>query len=82
MAEQQNAIIDGICDYVERYEIKEMLKEYLKRVVLEKPADPLAFLIQTIKEKPYIAAIEQEAEADEEVGGGSAAEGGDDATNE
>ena len=81
MAVQQEAIIDGICDYVERYEIKEMLKEYLKRVVLEKPADPLAFLIQTIKEKPYVAAIEQEMDADEDVGAATA-EGGDDATNE
>ena len=73
MSEQQEAIIDGICDYVDKYEIKEMLKEYLKRVVLEKPADPLAFLIQTIKEKPYVAAVfNQPAEAEEGDGEGEA----------
>jgi hypothetical protein len=77
MSEQQEAIIDGICDYVDKYEIKEMLKEYLKRVVLEKPADPLAFLIQTIKEKPYVAAIFNEpVDADEGDGDGDGTAGG------
>ena len=45
--------------------------------MLEKPADPLAFLIQTIKEKPYVAAIFNEpVDADEGDGDGDgAAEG-------
>ena len=58
MSEAHETIINEICDYVDRYEIKEMLKEYLKRVVLEKPKDPLQFLIETIRDKPYISAAE------------------------
>lgn len=65
MSEAHETIIDEICEYVDRYEIKEMLKEYLKRVVLEKPNDPLQFLIQTIRDKPYISAAEI-AEREEE----------------
>lgn len=66
-------IINEICEYVDRYEIKEMLKEYLKRVVLEKPNDPLQFLIETIRDKPYISAAEiaereeEQAAAEEEA---------------
>ena len=58
MSEAHETIINEICDYVDRYEIKEMLKEYLKRVVLEKPKDPLQFLIETIRDKPYSSAAE------------------------
>lgn len=60
---EQNAIIDGICDYVEKYEIKELLKEYLRRVVVEKPEDPLQYLIQSIIEDPYVPKVVAEAEA-------------------
>ena len=75
MSEAHDTIIEEICDYVDRYEIKEMLKEYLKRVVLEKPNDPLQFLIQTIRDKPYISATET-AEREEEEEQAAAEEAG------
>jgi hypothetical protein len=46
-------IIDNICDYCEQNRIKELLQEYMKRLVLEKPQDPIAFLIKTIDENPF-----------------------------
>lgn len=30
-----------------------MLQEYMKRLVLEQPADPINFLIKSISENPY-----------------------------
>lgn len=45
-------IIDKICDYATEYQIKALLQEYLKRVVVDKPADPVAYLIQSIQENP------------------------------
>ena len=80
MSEAHETIIEEICDYVDRYEIKEMLKEYLKRVVLEKPNDPLQFLIETIRDKPYISAAEiAEREEEEQAAAEEAnAAGGED----
>lgn len=45
-------IIDKICDYAKEYQIKELLQEYLKRVIVDKPADPVAYLIQSIQDNP------------------------------
>ena len=80
MSEAHDTIIEEICDYVDKYEIKEMLKEYLKRVVLEKPNDPLQFLVETIRDKPYISAAEtaereEEEQAMAEEAANAAAEG-------
>ena len=33
--------------------VKELLQEYLKRIIVQKPEDPLAFLLENIKEKPF-----------------------------
>ena len=49
-------VIEEICGYVEEYDIKNMLQEYLKRLIVEKPQEPLKFLIRTITEDPYIPA--------------------------
>jgi hypothetical protein len=46
-------IIDKICDYATKYQVKELLQEYLKRIVVDKPADPVAYLIQSIQENPF-----------------------------
>ena len=51
---QHSMIVNDICSYVDEYDIKDLLKEYLKRVVLAKPKDPLRFLIDSIQENPYI----------------------------
>lgn len=46
------AIIDKICDYSEKNKVKEILKEYCKRLILEKPQDPIGFLIKSIQDQP------------------------------
>jgi hypothetical protein len=46
-------IIDNICNYAEKKRIKDLLHEYLRRLIVEKPSDPLNFLIKTIQEDPF-----------------------------
>lgn len=45
-------IIDKICYYSDDVQVKLILKEYCRRLVLEKPKDPISFLIKTIEENP------------------------------
>lgn len=56
MQRDDEEIINQICDYAQEKQIKELLQEYLKRVILTKPEDPLKFLIQTIRENPHVPA--------------------------
>jgi hypothetical protein len=37
-----------------KVQAKELLSEYLRRVVLEKPDDPIAFLVNEIKTNPHV----------------------------
>jgi acyl-coenzyme A synthetase/AMP-(fatty) acid ligase len=57
-------IIDKICDYAQQYQIKELLQEYLKRVIVNKPADPVAFLMQSIQENPVVLGAAAEPNTD------------------
>ena len=65
MDNDNQEIIDDICKYAEEYQIKAILQEYLKRVILAKPNDPVQFLIKTIEENPVplpnaeVAAVEE-----------------------
>ena len=51
--EGSEEVIENICSYAERHAIKELLQEYMKRVVLHRPTDVKAFLIETIEREPY-----------------------------
>lgn len=51
--EGNQQIIDEICNYCEEHQIKELLGEYLRRVVINKPKDPVNFLIRSIQEQPH-----------------------------
>ena len=51
--EDSEEIIDSICSYAERHAIKALLREYMKRVVLQRPADVKAFLIESIEREPF-----------------------------
>jgi hypothetical protein len=51
--EGNEEIINEICSYAEEHHIKELLGEYLKRIVLEKPQDPVKFLLKSIQENPF-----------------------------
>lgn len=48
-------IISNICTYSNEHEVKEIMKEYLKRLILAKPDDPVAFLIESIENDPFVA---------------------------
>jgi hypothetical protein len=54
MQRDDEEIIDKICEYAQEKEIKEILLEYMKRVILAKPDDPLKFLMQQIINNPHI----------------------------
>ena len=54
-------IIDEICDYAERHQVKEMLEEYMRRLILEQPKEPLKFLMQEITERPFVAGVKSVA---------------------
>lgn len=55
MDEHKEEIINDICSYAEKHEIKDMLQTYLKRVIINRPQDPYQFLIDTITTDPYNA---------------------------
>ncbi len=54
-SKQSQAIIEEICEYSETHQVKELLQEYMKRLVLNKPQDPVSFLIKSIEDKPFQA---------------------------
>ena len=49
----QQEIIDNICKYAEEKQLKKVFHEYLKRLILEKPSDPIQFLIESIETNPF-----------------------------
>lgn len=53
MNTQEDAIIDEICGYAEKYEIREMMQDYMRRLILEQPKEPLKWLIKEITDNPY-----------------------------
>jgi hypothetical protein len=59
MPTEDDEIIGEICDYAEQYQIKAMLQEYLRRIVLAKPDQPIHFLKETIKENPFVVPAPQ-----------------------
>lgn len=60
MPGEDEAIINEICDYAQEYQVKDVLQEYLKRIIMNKPDDPIKFLMQTIRENPYTPPKEPE----------------------
>jgi hypothetical protein len=54
---EEDQIVDQICEYAEKSQIKALLQEYLKRLVLEKPEDPLEFLIKSISSDPFVPPV-------------------------
>ena len=65
---QEDKIIEEICGYAEKYKIREMMQDYMKRLVLEQPKEPLKWLIKEITDKPYpTPKVEEEAAEAEET---------------
>ena len=62
-ADEDQKILDDITEYYESHNIREMLKEYLKRLIIHQPADPLAFLQKQIKLDPVQVCARQESES-------------------
>ena len=40
--------------FADQTHVKEMLHEYLRRVLLSKPDDPISFLMEEIKKDPFV----------------------------
>eukprot|EP00953_Heterococcus_sp_UTEX-ZZ885_P020740 11605-Heterococcus_DN1.PRE.2 len=49
-------LMEEMAMYAEKLDVDAMFQEYLKRVLLEKPQDPIAFLIAQIKQNPFTPA--------------------------
>jgi len=51
---EDEMIFEEVSDYYKEHHIREMFKDYLKKLMLHKPDDPIAFLMKQIKTEPYI----------------------------
>lgn len=49
-----DTIFQEVSDYYRDEHIRDMFKEYLKRLMLHKPDDPIAFLQKQVKTDPYV----------------------------
>ena len=48
------AILNGIVNYADQKDIKGLLKEYMRRLIVEQPDDPIKFLISSITANPHV----------------------------
>ena len=46
-------LMEEMSIFADQNQVKAILHEYLRRILLEKPADPISFLINEIKTNPY-----------------------------
>jgi len=49
----EDEVTSNICNYAEKYQIKELLQEYMKRIILERPKEPVKFFLKQVTENPY-----------------------------
>eukprot|EP01041_Mallomonas_annulata_P002798 gene2798-5508_t len=47
-------ILNEITEYCKEYQIRDMFKEYLKRLMVAQPTDPIAFLQKQVKTDPFV----------------------------
>jgi len=67
----EEAIIGDICTYAEKYETRKMLEDYMRRLIVEQPKEPLKFLIKEITNNPYPVPV-QDAAGEEKASASSA----------
>ena len=67
MPEQDQEIIGEICDYAEQHNIKAMLQEYLKRIIVAKPDQPIHFLKETIKQNPFVPPTKEGSKSENDI---------------
>ena len=53
-------LMEEMSIYALKAGVKELLEEYLKRVLVEKPKDPLQYLIEEIKNNPFVVSPQEE----------------------
>ena len=44
-------IINDICDYAKKHKVKELLQEYLRRIIVDQPEDPVPFVTTKARQK-------------------------------
>eukprot|EP00619_Florenciella_sp_RCC1007_P003465 CAMPEP_0205905856 /NCGR_PEP_ID=MMETSP1325-20131115/1596_1 /ASSEMBLY_ACC=CAM_ASM_000708 /TAXON_ID=236786 /ORGANISM="Florenciella sp., Strain RCC1007" /LENGTH=164 /DNA_ID=CAMNT_0053271807 /DNA_START=90 /DNA_END=584 /DNA_ORIENTATION=+ len=55
MKDAQSAVLsEEMSIFADQTHVKEMLHEYLRRVLLNKPDDPISFLMDEIKRDPFV----------------------------
>eukprot|EP00640_Fibrocapsa_japonica_P006680 CAMPEP_0113941356 /NCGR_PEP_ID=MMETSP1339-20121228/7289_1 /TAXON_ID=94617 /ORGANISM="Fibrocapsa japonica" /LENGTH=171 /DNA_ID=CAMNT_0000945475 /DNA_START=125 /DNA_END=640 /DNA_ORIENTATION=+ /assembly_acc=CAM_ASM_000762 len=47
-------LMEEMALYAEKYSIQALMQEYMQRLVLSKPSDPVKFLIEEISKRPYV----------------------------
>ncbi|CAN0219787.1 unnamed protein product [Ascophyllum nodosum] len=52
---ENEVLMEEMVIYAQKIDLQGMMQEYLRRVLLHKPKDPIAFLIDEIKMNPYKA---------------------------
>jgi len=62
----EEAIIGDICGYAEKYETRMMLEEYMRRLIVEQPKEPLKFLIKEITNNPFPVPVQDAVASGEE----------------
>ena len=45
-------IINDICDYAKKHKVKELLQEYLRRIIVDQPEDPVPYSPDLLLQKP------------------------------
>ncbi|KAJ8610020.1 hypothetical protein CTAYLR_006649 [Chrysophaeum taylorii] len=47
-------LMEHMSIFADQHNVKTLLKEYMRRVVVERPQDPITFLITQIRSNPYV----------------------------
>ena len=47
-------LMEHMSIFAEQRKVRDLLREYLRRVILERPVDPVSFLLEEIRDRPYL----------------------------
>lgn len=68
MNPDNEVIIHEICDYATNNQVRDMLQEYMRRLIVEQPKEPLKYLIKEITENPFVVTPKEgETETEKEA---------------
>mmetsp|Transcript_2083 Transcript_2083/g.6172 ORF Transcript_2083/g.6172 Transcript_2083/m.6172 type:complete len:159 (+) Transcript_2083:37-513(+) len=59
-------LMEDMSIFAAQRQVQELLQEYLRRVILQRPSDVVAFLIDEIKQRPYVPTKGEAPESQDE----------------